>query len=85
MKYENIVGCGLEDRGLIPGRGAEMISLSRPNLHWDRPYTVCTGVSFPVCKAAGAWSQRSPSSSQVKTTWSYASTSLYVLMEWYMV
>jgi len=46
-----------------------------------------TGGSFPVGKAAGAWSWplTSVSSAEVKNAWSYTCTPLYVFMAWCLV
>jgi hypothetical protein len=52
---------------------------------WDYPasYPMCSGESFSGDKATRAWSwPLTPSSAEVKNSWSYTSTTLYVLVAW---
>jgi hypothetical protein len=49
-------------------------------------YLMGTGGSFAGNKAAGSWSwQLTPSSAEVKNSWSYTSTPTYVFIAWCLV
>jgi len=77
-----MLGYGLDDRGLTPGRGRDCFYSHRVHTGTEAHTTSCpkgTGSCFPESKAAGTWSWL------LTFIYRHASALPYVFMVWYLI
>jgi hypothetical protein len=86
-RYSNWLRAGqLRDWSSSPGRGKSFSSLCRPDLFWALPPASYPEALYPVVKRPEPAADHSPpTTAQVKNTWLYTSTPLYVFMAWCLI